>query len=286
LQPPSFSYQMYPSQGQPAALGHGLGASSHSSHESLGHHGMATSQGDPQYSAQQWQQLQGLMKVVDSHPLHSQSMSTQAPPSLEELMQQVVHSHQIQSQSMSTQAPPSLEGLMQRVVDSHRMQSQSMSTQAPPSQGLMQQVVGSHQMQSPSMPTQAPPSLEGLMQLVADSHRMQSQFMSTEAPPPQPYLVPQSQNIGVTYDQQPPEAGPSSATQTATEDKPPPKHKCHICSKFFHRPGARNIHVFSHTGERPWPCPFEGCLRSGEGGFSVKSNMTRHKKTCKARRVD
>ncbi|THU95398.1 hypothetical protein K435DRAFT_779063 [Dendrothele bispora CBS 962.96] len=50
------------------------------------------------------------------------------------------------------------------------------------------------------------------------------------------------------------------------------KYECNFCGKGFNRPSSLKIHLNSHTGERPFVCPVEGCGRS----FSVLSNMRRH----------
>ncbi|TFK23659.1 hypothetical protein FA15DRAFT_593827 [Coprinopsis marcescibilis] len=62
-------------------------------------------------------------------------------------------------------------------------------------------------------------------------------------------------------------------------EEPPPtqpssnaKYECHYCRKGFNRPSSLKIHLNSHTGEKPFVCPVEGCGRS----FSVLSNMRRH----------
>jgi hypothetical protein len=49
---------------------------------------------------------------------------------------------------------------------------------------------------------------------------------------------------------------------------------CPTCSKLFSRPSGLKIHLHSHTGEKPYRCGHEGCGKC----FSVKSNMTRHRK--------
>ncbi|KAF9071657.1 hypothetical protein BDP27DRAFT_1175151, partial [Rhodocollybia butyracea] len=51
-----------------------------------------------------------------------------------------------------------------------------------------------------------------------------------------------------------------------------PKYECSYCGKGFLRPSALKIHLTTHTGEKPYVCPEEGCHRS----FSVRSNMRRH----------
>ncbi|KAI8984762.1 hypothetical protein BDF20DRAFT_793473, partial [Mycotypha africana] len=52
------------------------------------------------------------------------------------------------------------------------------------------------------------------------------------------------------------------------------KYKCPYCLKGFSRPSSVRIHIYSHTGERPFECPYDGCFRK----FSVQSNMRRHMK--------
>ncbi|KAF8902668.1 hypothetical protein CPB85DRAFT_1199759, partial [Mucidula mucida] len=50
------------------------------------------------------------------------------------------------------------------------------------------------------------------------------------------------------------------------------RHECPVCGKKFSRPSGLKIHVTTHTGEKPYICPEEGCGRA----FSVQSNMRRH----------
>ncbi|KAI8329599.1 hypothetical protein EDC96DRAFT_471167 [Choanephora cucurbitarum] len=50
------------------------------------------------------------------------------------------------------------------------------------------------------------------------------------------------------------------------------RYHCQHCNKSFSRPSSLRIHVYSHTGEKPFQCHFQGCGRS----FSVHSNMRRH----------
>ncbi|KAF2176133.1 hypothetical protein K469DRAFT_761218 [Zopfia rhizophila CBS 207.26] len=52
------------------------------------------------------------------------------------------------------------------------------------------------------------------------------------------------------------------------------KHKCKICDKRFARRSSLQTHMYSHTGEKPFPCDVEGCGRH----FSVLSNLRRHRK--------
>ncbi|KAF2178705.1 hypothetical protein K469DRAFT_486990, partial [Zopfia rhizophila CBS 207.26] len=52
------------------------------------------------------------------------------------------------------------------------------------------------------------------------------------------------------------------------------KHRCKVCDKRFTRPSSLQTHMYSHTGEKPFPCDFEGCGRH----FSVLSNLRRHQR--------
>ncbi|KAL4067205.1 hypothetical protein V8B97DRAFT_1978640 [Scleroderma yunnanense] len=50
------------------------------------------------------------------------------------------------------------------------------------------------------------------------------------------------------------------------------KHQCPHCGKRFNRPSSMKIHVNTHTGAKPYRCPYPGCGRE----FNVNSNMRRH----------
>lgn len=50
------------------------------------------------------------------------------------------------------------------------------------------------------------------------------------------------------------------------------RNRCRICNKQFKRPSSLQTHYYSHTGEKIFKCPWQGCGKM----FSVKSNMTRH----------
>jgi uncharacterized Zn-finger protein len=54
------------------------------------------------------------------------------------------------------------------------------------------------------------------------------------------------------------------------------QYECRSCYKLFSRPSALNIHIRSHTGEKPFHCPDIRCGRA----FSVWSNLKRHAIHC------
>ena len=64
----------------------------------------------------------------------------------------------------------------------------------------------------------------------------------------------------------------SSATFPQSQDR----YICSTCNKAFSRPSSLKIHSHSHTGEKPFRCPHNGCGKA----FSVRSNMKRHERGC------
>ncbi|KAK6350373.1 hypothetical protein TWF696_006602 [Orbilia brochopaga] len=59
------------------------------------------------------------------------------------------------------------------------------------------------------------------------------------------------------------------------------RYVCPQCTKSFSRPSSLRIHSHSHTGEKPFVCPHDGCGKA----FSVRSNMKRHERGCHIMRL-
>ncbi|GJE97223.1 C2H2-type zinc finger protein [Phanerochaete sordida] len=98
-------------------------------------------------------------------------------------------------------------------------------------------------------PTPAPPHA---------SHRPRPPL---EAPPPPPApSSPRSQS------------DTSNSTRRGNGSDEERRHACQTCGKAFNRPSSLAIHVNTHTGAKPFECPFPGCGRR----FNVNSNMRRH----------
>lgn len=62
-----------------------------------------------------------------------------------------------------------------------------------------------------------------------------------------------------------------------SSSRPTPRHEsagvvCEYCGKVCSRPSNYVVHLRTHTGERPFQCPVEGCGKD----FAVRSNLNRH----------
>ncbi|KAL8839657.1 MAG: hypothetical protein Q9170_001663 [Blastenia crenularia] len=68
----------------------------------------------------------------------------------------------------------------------------------------------------------------------------------------------------------------SPSSSAALSGQPQDRYVCQTCSKAFSRPSSLRIHSYSHTGEKPFKCPYPGCGKA----FSVRSNMKRHERGC------
>jgi len=73
----------------------------------------------------------------------------------------------------------------------------------------------------------------------------------------------------------------SPSSSAAFADQPQDKYICQTCNKAFSRPSSLRIHSHSHTGKKPFKCSHFKCGKA----FSVRSNMKRHERGCRASKI-
>ncbi|KNE66641.1 hypothetical protein AMAG_19604 [Allomyces macrogynus ATCC 38327] len=91
------------------------------------------------------------------------------------------------------------------------------------------------------------------------------------AAPAPPTLPTPTRAIPVPTESATPTAPTAAVTTAANGTR---RYLCPVCSKGFSRPSSLQTHLFTHTGEKPFPCLVDGC----EKRFSVLSNLRRHQK--------
>ncbi|KAF8512611.1 hypothetical protein BU17DRAFT_96139 [Hysterangium stoloniferum] len=94
------------------------------------------------------------------------------------------------------------------------------------------------------------------------------------------YGVLRSGTSGVLTNAIPPSGRPQGILRqtSAFSDEPEDlakRHRCDYCGKRFGMPSHLQIHLRTHTAERPFTCEFPGCHKT----FTVRSNLSRHMRT-------
>ncbi|CAN3362432.1 hypothetical protein DICA4_E02696 [Diutina catenulata] len=100
------------------------------------------------------------------------------------------------------------------------------------------------------------------------------QYYSQQYPPQPPATMPPQMMAPMLEAQARPMGQRKRRAPSGYEMKPETaeRNRCRICQKQFKRPSSLQTHYYSHTGEKIFKCPWNGCGKQ----FSVKSNMTRH----------
>ncbi|SAL96533.1 hypothetical protein [Absidia glauca] len=156
-----------------------------------------------------------------------------------------------------------------------RSHSRSFSLDSPSNRPLSQtQVQPSHEGSATSILVSPPPSQHNKSSLSSSSSSKEERrdsWNTTDHPPrPSHHHHHHRRTLSTPYINT--MATNTNSTLISLMDATQRKYICHQCNKSFSRPSSLRTHIFSHTGEKPFACPYQHCDRT----FSVQSNMRRH----------
>eukprot|EP00062_Callorhinchus_milii_P005341 gi/632944934/ref/XP_007887771.1/ PREDICTED: sal-like protein 1 [Callorhinchus milii] len=165
-----------------------------------------------------------------------------------------------------------------------KLNTSSLSSTIQPSENMSANTINGSQLIGPSVTTASIPAL-GISSLLSPASSLSSSLLPQSSTSTSVFSNPLS-NIETTSGN----LGPLTALANQRKGKPPNvvvfetksssdeaffKHKCRFCAKVFGSDSALQIHLRSHTGERPYKCNICGNRFSTKGNLKV--HFQRHK---------